>query len=178
METPFVNTGWIPTLLELAGLPMPAGLDGVSGASLLTGSDAVSSRPFFWHFPHYNNQGGRPGGAMRDGDWKLIEFYDAEDTPELYHLADDLGETNNLAARHPARVRAMRAALVDWRASVGAQLNTTNPNFVFDRYREIYLDTDVSRFDPAEASDAHWDAVQNWRTLMNAAVQPAAKAGP
>lgn len=175
VDTPLVNTDWIPTLLDLAGLPAPAGFDGVSQASLLTGRGASPRRPFFWHFPHYNNQGGRPGGVMREGDWKLVEFYDAGDAPELYFLAEDIGEKNNLASRHPDRVRAMRASLAAWRAAIGAQENTPNPDFVPERYREIYVETDTSRFDPAQASDAQWSAVHRWRTLMNAAVQPATK---
>ncbi len=178
IDTPVVNTDWIPTLLELAGLSVPSGLDGVSLAPLLTGRGSALPRPFFWHFPHYNNQGGRPGGAMRDGTWKLVEFYDAVDAPELYDLAADISEKNNLAMRHPDRVRTMRAALADWRKSIHAQTNTPNPNFVPDRYREIYADLDISRFDPASASATQWAAVQNWRRLMNAAVPgPGAKAG-
>jgi hypothetical protein len=46
------------------------------------------------------------------------------------------------------------------------------------RYREIYLDTDISRFDPAQATATEWSAVQGWRKFMNAAVQPAARKRP
>jgi arylsulfatase A-like enzyme len=176
VDAPVVNTDWIPTLLSLAGLPAPAGLDGVDIAPLLTGRGAAPSRPFFWHFPHYNNQGGRPGGAMRDGDWKLVELYDAPDAPELYNLKDDIGEKTNLAARQPERVRAMRSALAGWRTAIGAQSNTPNPDFVPERYREIYVDLDISRFEPATANPTQWTAVQAWRKAMNAAVQSAPKA--
>jgi arylsulfatase A-like enzyme len=176
VDAPVINTDWIPTLLTLAGLPVPAGLDGVDTTPLLTSRGAGPQRAFFWHFPHYNNQGGRPGGAMRDGNWKLVEFYDAPDAPELYDLAADIGEKNNLAARDPARVRAMRTALAGWRNSIQAQSNVPNPDVVTARYRAIYLDTDISRFEPATASAAQWTAVANWRQLMNAAVQPATKA--
>jgi arylsulfatase A len=174
-DVPVVNTDWIPTLLELAGLAAPAGLDAISIAPLLTGRSALPPRPFFWHFPHYNNQGGRPGGAMRDGNWKLVEFYDAVEAPELYDLAADIGENTNLAAQQPDRVRTMRAALARWRTAINAQSNTPNPNFNPERYREIYLDIDISRFAPARANDTQWSAVQQWRKHMNAAVQPAGK---
>jgi arylsulfatase A-like enzyme len=177
VDAPVVNTDWIPTLLEIAGLPVPAGLDAVSFARLLRGYGSDSPRPFFWHFPHYNNQGGRPGGAMRDGEWKLVEYYDAADEPELYNLKADIGERTNVAARNADRVRSMRGALARWRTAIGAQVNTPNPGFVADRYREIYLDTDISRFAPAQAKEAEWTAVQNWRKAMNAAVQPAGKNG-
>lgn len=174
-DTPFINTDWIPTLLSLAGLPAPTGLDALDVTPLLTGRGSGAPRPFHWHFPHYNNQGGRPGGAMRDGDWKLVEFYDDPAAPELYNLATDLSEKTNLAAQHPDRVRTMRASLAAWRTAIGAQSNTPNPNFVPARHREIYLDFDASRFAPASATPAQWSAVATWRTFMNAAVQPAAK---
>jgi arylsulfatase A len=174
-DAPVINTDWLPTLLDLAGLPMPASPDAISVAPLLTGRSPAPSRPFFWHFPHYNNQGGRPGGAMRDGEWKLVEYYDA-DAPELYRLTNDAGEANNLAAQHPDRVRAMRATLAAWRKEIGAQTNAPNPNFNPARYREIYVDTDVSRFQPAQANEAQWLGVQAWRQMMNAAVQSAPEA--
>ena len=51
-------------------------LDGVTLAPLLKGTGAPAARPLFWHYPHYSNQGGKPGGAIREGDFKLIEFYE------------------------------------------------------------------------------------------------------
>jgi arylsulfatase A-like enzyme len=81
IDAPVINTDWIPTLLELIGQPAPTGLDGMSFAKLLTEGGAAPRRTFFWHFPHYNNQGGRPGGAMREGDWKLVEYFDAPEAP-------------------------------------------------------------------------------------------------
>jgi arylsulfatase A len=175
VDTPIINTGWIPTLLELAGQPVPTGLDAGSFASILKGVGNGPEQTFLWHFPHYNNQGGRPGGAVREGDWKLIEYYDAPDAPELYRLTDDIGEQKNLAARYPDRVRAMRKTLADWRIAIGAQSNTPNPDFDPARYRELYVDFDPSRFDPLHATRDEWAAVQVWRSRMNAAVQ--AKAG-
>ncbi len=175
VDTPVINTDWIPTLLSLVGLPVPAGVDGIDVSPILTGRGPGAPRPFYWHFPHYNNQGGRPGGAMRDGHWKLVEFYDAPDAPELYDLATDISEKHNLAARHVDRVRTMRAALASWRDSIRAQSNTSNPDFVASRYREIYLDFDISRFAPASATDDQWSSVAKWRQLMNAAVQSPAQ---
>lgn len=174
-DTPVINTDWIPTLLALTGHAVPGGLDGVDVSPLLTGRGAGPQRPFFWHFPHYNNQGGRPGGAMREGNWKLVEYYDAPEAPELYDLAADVGEQTNLAARQPERARAMRQALAQWRTTMRAQNNTPNPAFDPARYREIYVDTDISRFEPAKAGDAQWAAAARWRTLMNNAVQGGGK---
>ena len=170
VDDPVVNTDWIPTLLELAGQPAPAGLDGVSIAAGLTGRGPLPQRNFFWHFPHYTNQGSRPSGAMRDGDWLLVEFYDDEKA-EIYDLRADPGERQDVAGAHAAQVAKMRAELAAWRTENGAQGNTPNPGFAPDRYRELYVDTDPSRFDPATADETLWRRLWQWRKDMNAAVQ-------
>lgn len=126
--TPVVNTDLLPTLLELAGLALPSGLDGVSIAPVLTGKGDVPARPFFWHFPHYTNQGSRPAGAVREGDWKLIEDYESGEV-ELFNLAKDPGETRDLSGRERARVADLLGKLANWRRAVGAQQNTPNPHF-------------------------------------------------
>ena len=169
-----INTDWLPTLLELAGQRVSSGLDGVSQAPLLTGHGPAPSRTFFWHFPHYTNQGSRPSGAERDGNWFYIEYYDA-DQEELYDLAADVGEARSVADQHPDQVAKMRAALASWRTSVGAQTNRPNPNFDPAKYRALYIDVDASRFDPLHADQAHWETIWTWRKLMNAAVAPSEK---
>lgn len=169
MESPVINTDWVPTLLELTGQKVPAGLDGVSLAALLTARGPAPQRRLYWHFPHYTNQGSRPSGAVRDGNWMLVDYYDA-DAPELYDLAADLPEKNDLSAKYPERVKELRASLLAWRKSVGAQSNTPNPNYVPARYRELYVDVDASRFDPATADELHWTRMQEWRTGMNSVV--------
>ena len=55
----------------------------------------------YWHYPHYSNQGGPPAGAIRAGDYKLIEFYE-DGRIELYNLAMDIRESN-LAQTDPKR---------------------------------------------------------------------------
>ena len=74
----------------------------------------------YWHYPHYGNQGGFPGGAIRMGDWKLVENYE-DGVVELYNLRDDIGEKSDLAAAQPARVTAMRTKLHAWYREVGAR---------------------------------------------------------
>ncbi len=171
-DEPVLNTDWIPTLLELAGLPAAAGLDGVSFAAGLTGRGAYPQRQFCWHFPHYNNQGGRPSGAMRDGPWLLVEFFD-EAKAELFNLADDIGETRDLAAQQPERVAKLRAALAAWRTANAAQGNRPNPDFDAAKYRALYQDVDASRFAPALADAAGWQQIWDWRKGMNEAVSGA-----
>jgi hypothetical protein len=128
----------------------------------------------FWHFPHYTNQGSRPSGAMRDGNWMLVEYYD-DGSAELFDLGNDLGERRNLAAQHPDRVTEMRAALAAWRRQVNAQGNRPNPDFDPVRFRELYSDVDASRFEPAQANQAQWEQMKEWRKRMNAALPKAGK---
>ena len=164
---PVVNSDWVPTLLAIAGQPVPAGFDGVSLAGLLCGHEPAPQRPFFWHFPHYTNQGSQPEGAIRDGDWKLIEYY-ADSRLDLFNLAQDTAEKNNLAAREPDRVRAMRAKLAAWREATGVQTNTPNPSFDPALNRALYEELDVSQYNPSTADAALQARVLKWRKLMNA----------
>ncbi len=128
-DTPVISTDFFPTLLDLAGLPPEpaAHRDGVSLLPLLKGG-RLARGPLFWHYPHYGNQGGAPGGAVRDGDWKLVEWYE-DGRLELFNLREDLGEAANLAAREPEKVRSLHAKLKAWRAEVGALMPTPNPAF-------------------------------------------------
>jgi len=161
-------------LLELTEQAAPAGLDGVSFASLLTGHGHAPQRSFFWHFPHYTNQGSRPSGAMRDGDWMFVEYYD-EDKVELYKLSADVGENRDLAATEPVRVKKMREALAAWRKSINANENQPNPNYDAAKFRNLYIDVDPSKFAPATASEAEWKKMWQWRKEMNAMEEGANK---
>lgn len=165
VDAPVNNVDWIPTLLELAGAAVPGGLDGISFADGLTGG-TFPERPIFWHFPHYTNQGGRPSGVVRDGDWVLIEFYD-EDKTELYNLTTDVGEKRDLAAQQPARVAALKAALNAWRIANDVQHNTPNPECDEEEFRKLYVTIDSSTFDPTTADEAEWSGMQAWRQEMN-----------
>ena len=125
-DTPIISMDLYPTLLELAGLPIPAApsIDGISLVRLLSGVE-LNPRHLYWHYPHYGNQGGAPGGVVRDGDWKLIEWYE-DGTRELFNLKTDVAEANNLAAEMPEKVRELHEKLVSWRSEVGAVMPTPN----------------------------------------------------
>ncbi|MFO0927494.1 MAG: sulfatase [Gemmataceae bacterium] len=175
VDTPLVNTDLMPTLLDLTGVDVPKDLDGVRIAPLLLGrGKKAENRTFYWHFPHYNNQGGRPGGAVREGEWKLIQYYDADQT-ELYYLADDRGETRDRAATEPARVKTLTAKLAAWRKAVGAQENRPNPAMNPTLYRKLYQDVDVSRLHPANRAAAMTAPLADWRRTMDEVVRPARK---
>jgi arylsulfatase A-like enzyme len=166
VNTPVISTDWTPTLLAIAGLPPAPNLDGVSLAKLFTGEEELPARPLFWHQPHYTNQGSRPAGAVRDGDWKLIENYE-DGRCELFNLAKDQSETTDLAAREPARVALLRGKLEKWRRDVGAQENEANPTFNGKLWKQLYQDADVSRLEASETASVtalKWTA---WRKLMD-----------
>ncbi len=128
-QVPVSSPDFYPTFMNAVGAPTPADqpLDGIDLKPVLQGQ-AVAPRALFWGFPHYHNQGGTPAAAVRMGNWKLIHWFE-DDTFELYDLSNDSGETNNLAAREPARVKAMNAQIESWQKQVGAKNPTPNPNY-------------------------------------------------
>jgi len=118
---PVTSLDIFPTVLAAAGVPQPAGVpaDGRDLRDVLLGRP-VPARDLYWHYPHYGNQGGFPGGAIRSGDWKLVEHYE-DGSLALYNLVADIGEQHDLAAAEPARVADLRARLHAWYRATGAQ---------------------------------------------------------
>ena len=119
-----------PTILGLVNLKPAAGqvMDGVSLKPLLQETGELKREALYWHYPHYANQGGKPGGAIRDGDFKLIEFYE-DGHLELYNLKDDVGERTNLAEKLPQQALRMEQKLDAWRRAVKAQMMLPNPDY-------------------------------------------------
>lgn len=166
-----------PTLLELAGVADTAGhtVDGVSLAPLLQGRPAPAARPLFWHYPHYHPGGATPYGAMREGEFKLIEFYESGYL-ELYHLPSDLAEERNLANALPEVANAMAARLAAWRKSVGAQMPEPNPaaepdpipphpdgSLVLPAHRAVIHGTTVRYEPPAHKNTVgYWVKPEDW----------------
>jgi arylsulfatase A-like enzyme len=134
--TPVIGLDFYPTFLEIAGAEKKPGqiLDGESLVPLLTGTGTLKRDAIFWHFPAYL-QGGKgtwrttPAGAVRSGDWKLIEFFE-DNRLELYNLADDIGEATDLAEKRPEKAKELHDRLVAWRKAVNAPVPTErNPQF-------------------------------------------------
>ncbi len=171
--TPVVLTDLMPTMLEWAGVdPAKADgpLDGVSLAKLFAG-EVLAPRPLFWHFPNYTNQGGRPVGAVREGDWKLVENYEDESV-ELFDLAKDPGETTNLATAEKARADDLQKKLREWRKRVGAQECVPNPAFDPAAHDALYVTRDPSQLTAAGKTAAQIETEWKvWRAAMNAAVK-------
>ena len=125
---PVVSHDLYPTLLAACGLKAPGKIDGVDLSGILMGKDAPKREALYWHYPHYSNQGGKPGAAVREGGLKLIEFYE-DGRRELFDLTTDPGENRNLAADRPQVVKRLAANLEAWRKETGARLPKPNPNY-------------------------------------------------
>ena len=125
-EAPVLLADLFPTLLRAAGRPLPDGIDGLDLSALLRDPAARLGRDaLYFHYPHYYETT-TPAGAVRAGDWKLLEYFEDGRT-ELYNLSADPGEERDLASFEPARAAELRTRLARWRAEVGARMPTVNP---------------------------------------------------
>lgn len=118
----FMNTDYVPTFLEMLG-QKPAELsDGKSIWQVIKAPEKTLDRgALYWHYPHFSNQMGRPAGAMRLGDWKLVENYETH-ALELFNLKDDLSEAHNVAQKNPIKTKEMHKMFTAWRQSVSANM--------------------------------------------------------
>jgi arylsulfatase A-like enzyme len=128
-DVPVTGADFYPTILDLCGLPARTDqhVDGVSVVPLLKGK-MIEPRPLYWHYPHYDNQGGEPSSLFRDGDWKLIHYYE-DGRDELYDLSVDPSEESDVARTHPARTKRMRIQLDNWLQSVSAKFPQADPRY-------------------------------------------------
>ena len=128
-DKPMISMDFFPTMLDLAGLPLQPKLhvDGRSLLSQLKGNDS-GQRTLHWHYPHYHGSSWKPGASIRDGDWKLIEFYHYNNF-ELYNLAKDPGERTDLAKRNPRKAAKLRAKLSAWQKQMKAKMPVPNPDY-------------------------------------------------
>jgi len=131
-DVPVISTDFFPTILEMVGLPPQPKqhADGVSIAELVKGAGTLNRKALFWHFPHYSNHGMQsPGGAVRAGDYKLLEYFE-NNTVQLFNLKEDIGEQNDLAETKPAKVAELQTLLKAWRNEVHARMMLPNPHYV------------------------------------------------
>ena len=169
ISEPVVLGDLCPTICALAKVPAPASLDFQDISPLLFDSKPPADakpRALFWHQPHYMNQGGKPAGLAREGEWKLIEQYE-DGSLELYNLAKDPSETTDLAAAEPTRVAALRGKLEAWRRSVGAESMKANPNFSRSLWEDCFVKTDVTQLKALPTSEAMRPLLADWRKAMN-----------
>jgi arylsulfatase A-like enzyme len=135
---PVTSTDIYPTILEAAALPMlpDQHKDGQSFvAALKDPAKTHPERTLFWHYPHWGNQGGSPGAAVRRGDWKLIQWFWGK-APELFHLGKDPGERENLADKHPEVLADLQKTLKEYQADTKALMPHPNPDakMPFDKW--------------------------------------------
>ena len=153
-EAPTMNTDFYPTLLDATEIePDPKQkLDGISTLANWTNPDTEPERKFLaWHYPldqpHF--LGGISGGAIRHGDWKMIEHFTTGEH-ELYSLADDLSEATNLAEEKPEIVSDLKSKLVSWRESIGARIPSPP---ILTETRNLYFG---DHFSPGLVSERLW----------------------
>jgi arylsulfatase A-like enzyme len=147
---PVINTDFYPTFLQMAKAPlMPEQhKDGVSLVPLLKGKKSIKQPVLYWHYPHYSNQGGAPSSAIRQGDWKLIQFY-GDNHVELYNLRDDTEEKIDLSARLPKKTATLLQLLDKWKANRKAKIPSINPYYnaiFFDKYVRTHSRAQVQSF--------------------------------
>ncbi|PZX54188.1 sulfatase [Algoriphagus chordae] len=137
MEVPASGIDFYPTLLELAGVAMPEGVN-IEGLSLAPAMQKkkLAKRSLYWHYPHYGNQGGDPSSIVRDGDWKLIYYWE-EKHVELYNLKKDPSEQRNLAQENPKEATRLSDKLVNWLAETNANRPTADPEYSEALHQEV-----------------------------------------
>ncbi len=134
-SVPVISCDLFPTFMEIAGVPYDKNaIDGLSLLPLLKQSGNLERDALYFHYPHYHHLGYKPAGAVREGDYKLIEWfeetlYGLDHQIELFNVREDVGENVDLASKMPEKAEAMRKRLHEWRRSVNAQEMTVNPNY-------------------------------------------------
>ncbi len=123
---PVTSVDFYPTFLEIVEGNSKQVLDGENILPLLKQTGKLKRDAIYWHYPHYHHS--RPAGAIREGDYKLIEFFE-DGQLELYNLKRDIGEKNNLAKTMPDKAADLQRKLAKWRQSVGAKMPTPNPDY-------------------------------------------------
>jgi hypothetical protein len=164
-------------------------LDGVSLVPLLTQSGPLARDTLYWHYPHYHPGGATPYGAIRQGEWKLIEFYE-DGRRELFNLKDDPAEKQNVANQLTPRVAELAAKLVAWRKEVGAQMPTPNPDWdgqiaaasirqaedgsILLHSREAEIRGTMLRYEPQPNKNTvgYWTKVEDWASWDFQVTQP------
>jgi arylsulfatase A-like enzyme len=179
---PACSIDFFPTLLEACSLKSDAKPDGISLVPVLKG-DKIERDALYWHYPHYANQGSRPGGAVRAGDYKLIEYYETG-RRELFDVVKDVGENRNLAEEKKALVDLLAVRLEAWRLSVGAKMPTANPDYapnppskdgsIVMHSRTAEVHGTMLRYEPLphKTTLGYWVNVSDWASFDFTATTP------
>lgn len=176
INTPVNGNDFYPTILELAGCELRSEVDGISLLPLLSGKE-VNSRPLYWHYPHYGNQGGEPSSIIREGNWKLIHYWEDErhelynlknnSRDELYNLKNDPKEQNNLANEYFAKVDSLKNQLMAWLEKTDAKYPKADPLFSLDSFKmklKFYEETLMPRLEKRRKQKLrkNWQPNNDW----------------
>jgi len=129
VETPVIGMDFYPTLLALTGIEEKPNQhkDGINLKPLVDGL-TIKKRDLYWHYPHYGNQGGEPSSIVREGEWKLIHYWE-DGRNELYNLKKDPSEEKDLVIKKVKLVDAMEEKLMAWLDQSNAQIPLRDPEF-------------------------------------------------
>jgi len=130
-NVPIISMDYFPTILAATGHPLcpHQHIDGVDLTPVLKKSGGLSRDAIYWHYPHYNRHPENfPAGVIRANNWKLLQELETGKL-SLYDLADDIGETKNLASRYPEKVKSLLIKLKSWQKDVGADPMRPNPEY-------------------------------------------------
>ncbi len=122
------SVDFYPTLLELvgAGKSEKQTLDGISLLPALLNEDFDPERPVFWHYPVYHHD--VPAGAIRKGEWKLIQNF-VTGKFCLYNLKANISESTDLSELYPEKTEELKTLLKRWQNEVNAEFPVPNPRF-------------------------------------------------
>ncbi len=125
-STPVIAQDFYNTIMDITGIEERT-TDGLSLLPVFEG-DSISHRGLLWHLPHYSPQRGKPATAYREGDWKIIYFYE-DDRYELYNLKSDISESNNLTEKSVDKLAELKQKMKDMLQNMDAKFPEPNPDY-------------------------------------------------
>ncbi len=160
-DTPVSGIDIFPTIIEMIDAQSEP-VDGISLVPILEGSTSreLETRPLFWHYPHYGNQGGEPSSTIRKGDWKLI-WYHEDGRYELYNLAEDIGEHQQMEDRYPRKVEELKSELQAWLKETNAKYPTQDPEWTAE-IEQAYLKKAIPKALERQEEIRHAMLDPNW----------------
>jgi arylsulfatase A-like enzyme len=162
LSIPASGIDFYPTLLELVGVEIPENepMEGISLAPAMDGK-VMADRTLYWHYPHYGNQGGDPSSIIREGDWKLIYYWE-DSSVELYNLAIDPSEQSNIASTHQKEVKELSERLTNWLAQTNANKPMADPDYDAVLHQAV-LDKNKNERMPALETERIKMLTPNWQ---------------
>lgn len=136
-DVPVIHADFFPTVAQITESDISAirDIDGISIASLFSGGKNLQRDALYWHYPHYHTEGATPFSSIRQGDWKLIYYYETAKM-ELYNLRSDPGELHDVVIQEKKRAAMLYEKIKSWKQKTGAQDPVVNPAYDPSRVNE------------------------------------------